>query len=60
MRHKEPSVVSEWRKGPPPCCHTCEHYGVDGLCVFHFQTPPEEFAATPHSCPDYQQETPFL
>jgi len=59
MRHKEPYVVMEWRKGPPACCHTCEHYAVDGKCVFHWAEPPEAFAATVGACVDWKQEVPF-
>lgn len=59
QRHAEPDAVTTWRNGPPKCCHTCEHYGVDGLCVFHFQEPPEAFAATAGECNDWKQETPF-
>jgi len=47
------------RAGPPKCCHTCEHYGVDGLCVEFFMKPPEDFAATVDECADWEMEIPF-
>lgn len=63
MRHKEPEVVTlykEWVKaGPPRCCHTCEHYGTDGLCIEYWMTPPEDFAASVNACEKWQQEVPF-
>ena len=63
MRHKEPEVVTlykEWVKaGPPRCCHTCEHYGTDGLCIEYWMNPPEEFAASVNACDKWQQEVPF-
>ena len=50
----------EWDKaGPPKCCHTCEHYGVDGLCVEFFMTPPEEFVASIDACDKWEREIPF-
>jgi hypothetical protein len=49
-----------WLKaGPPKCCHTCEHYGVDGLCVVFFMKPPADFAATVGECTDWEMELPF-
>jgi hypothetical protein len=63
MRHKEPEVVTlykEWVKaGPPKCCHTCEHYGTDGLCIEYWMNPPEDFAASVNACDKWQQEVPF-
>jgi hypothetical protein len=47
------------RAGPPKCCHTCEHYGVDGLCVEFFMKPPEDFAATLDACDKWEAECPF-
>lgn len=63
MRHPEPKWLIDWRaeyeKGPPRCCHTCEHYGVDGLCVEFFMKPPENFAATLDACDKWECEVPF-
>jgi len=63
MRHKEPEVVTlykDWVKaGPPRCCHTCEHYGTDGLCIEYWMNPPEDFAASVNACDKWQQEVPF-
>lgn len=59
MRHQEPQPVTEWRKGPPKCCHTCEHYGVDGQCVVYFMEPPEDFASADGECKDWEVECPF-
>lgn len=59
VRHQEPDIVKAWKAGPPKCCHTCEHYAVDGLCWFHHQEPPEEFAATVGACDDWVQQVPF-
>lgn len=50
----------EWVKaGPPKCCHTCEHYRVDGFCVEFFMRPPEEFAASMDGCDKWKREIPF-
>jgi hypothetical protein len=63
MRHAEPQFLidyREWMKaGPPKCCHTCESYGVDGLCVTFFMTPPAEFAEAVDLCPSWEAECPF-
>jgi hypothetical protein len=63
MRHSEPEIVTQYRaaiKTPiPKVCHTCEHYGTDGLCIEFFMKPPEEFAATVDGCPRWEQEVPF-
>jgi hypothetical protein len=63
MRHAEPQFLidyREWMKvGPPKCCHTCEHYGVDGLCVEFFMKPPAEFANAVELCPSWEAECPF-
>jgi hypothetical protein len=62
-RPSEPEFLIQWREwdkaGPPKCCHTCEHYGVDGLCVEFFMTPPEEFAASMDACDKWEREIPF-
>ena len=46
MRHKQPEIVTIYynaiKAGPPKCCHSCEMYGTDGLCVEFFKEPPEE------------------
>jgi hypothetical protein len=47
------------RAGPPKCCHTCEHYGIDGLCVEFFMRPPDDFAATVDACDKWEWEIPF-
>lgn len=63
MRHKEPEVLKRYRKviaaGPPKVCHSCEHYADDGVCLKYEMEPPEQFASTPNSCPDWIQEVPF-
>jgi hypothetical protein len=59
MRHKEPEFVLVWRQPVPKCCHTCEHYGVDGQCVVFFMEPPEEFADTRDACESWEIEVPF-
>lgn len=63
MRHKEPEFLTQWKEwyqaGPPRCCHTCENYGVDGLCVTFFMKPPEDFAAAQNSCEQWEQEIPL-
>ena len=62
-RPQEPEFLIQWREwdkaGPPKCCHTCEHYGVDGLCIEFFMTPPEEFAASIDACDKWERECPF-
>jgi len=63
MRQPEPEFLIQWREwekaGPPKCCHTCEHYGVDGLCVEYFMHPPEEFANVVGECVKWEREVPF-
>ena len=48
-RPQEPEFIIQWREwvraGPPKCCHTCEHYSVDGLCVEFFMTPFDDAVA---------------
>ena len=62
-RHAEPDFVTDYKRwlaaGPPRCCHTCEHYGVDGLCVEFFMKPPPEFAEAVGECPKWEQEVQF-
>jgi hypothetical protein len=62
-RPPEPEFLIQWREwmraGPPKCCFTCEHYGVDGLCVEFFMKPPEDFAATLDACDKWEAECPF-
>ena len=62
-RPSEPEFLIQWREwdkaGPPKCCHTCEHYGVDGLCVEFFMTPPADFAAAVDGCDKWELELPF-
>ena len=62
-RHAEPDFVTDYKRwlaaGPPRCCHTCEHYGVDGLCVEFFMQPPPEFAEAVGECPKWEQEVQF-
>ena len=62
-RPQEPEFLIQWREwdraGPPKCCHTCEHFGVDGLCVEFFMTPPEDFASTVDGCDKWEREVPF-
>ena len=59
MRHPEPEIVTIYKAGPPKCCHTCEHYGNDGLCVTFFMEPPAEFVAAVDLCPSWEIECPF-
>jgi hypothetical protein len=62
-RPQEPKFLVEYREwvkaGPPKCCHTCEHFGNDGLCVEFFMTPPAEFAEALDLCPSWELEVPF-
>jgi hypothetical protein len=62
-RPQEPEFIIQWREwlraGPPKCCHTCEHYTVDGLCVEFFMTPPEDFAASIDTCDKWMREVTF-
>lgn len=62
-RHAEPEFLVQWREwdraGPPRCCHTCEHYGTDGLCVEFFMKPPKEFTDTVGECPKWERAIPF-
>ena len=63
MRHKQPEIVTVYYKmleaGPPRCCHSCEMYGTDGLCVEFFKEPPEDFAAAPDACNKWTMDVPF-
>jgi len=56
MRPPEPEFVTLWRNPPPApmCCHTCEHYGVDGRCLEYFMDPPADFAATVGACDKWE------
>jgi len=62
-RPPEPQFLVDYRKwldaGPPKCCHTCEHYGTDGLCTEFWMEPPAEFAATVDACPKWLEDCPF-
>jgi hypothetical protein len=62
-RPPEPQFLVDYRDwvkaGPPKCCHTCEHYGNDGLCTEFFMEPPAEFAAEVDACPKWEWELPF-
>lgn len=62
-RPPEPKLLVDYREwvkaGPPKCCHTCEHYRVDGFCVEFFMRPPEEFAASMDGCDKWKREIPF-
>ncbi len=62
-RPPEPEFLIQWREWdrawPPKCCHTCEHYGVDGLCTEFFMTPPEDFASSIDACNKWEREIPF-
>ena len=61
MRPPEPEFVTAWRNQPPApkCCHTCEHYQVNGQCDKHETEPPSEFTIMLNACPDWMQECPF-
>ena len=63
MRHAEPELIKDYKRliafGPPMCCHTCEFYDVKGTCVVFFMEPPEDFAATPSACPEWEGTIPF-
>ena len=63
MRHQEPEIVKHYRQvlvqRPPKCCHTCYHYTQGGLCDKFDMQPPEDFAATPDQCDQWQDEIPF-
>ena len=63
MRHKQPEIVTIYynmlKAGPPKCCHSCEFYGTDGLCVEFFTEPPEDVAATPGACDKWTMDLPF-
>ncbi len=62
-RPHEPEFVIQWREwdraGPPKCCHTCEFYSVDGLCIEFFMRPPEDFAERIDSCSQWMREVAF-
>lgn len=59
----EPESVRQWkewlRAGPPRCCHTCEHFEIDGRCAIFKMTPPDEFIQMVGKCDQWKQEIPF-
>ena len=63
MRHPEPEIVTIYRATtraePPKVCHTCDHYGKDGICAEFNDEPPEEFASEPNGCSLWECEIPF-
>jgi hypothetical protein len=59
MRHPEPDFIKVWKEGVPQCCHTCENYAKDGICILHWAEPPEQFANTKNACEDWIYELPF-
>jgi hypothetical protein len=63
MKHKEPEIVTTYRNmknaHPPTCCHTCDFYDNDGICIKFGEQPPEDFAATAGACASWQWEIPF-
>lgn len=50
------AVMDNW---PPRLCHTCEHFGNDGICRQHGEAPPPEFASTLDACSEWEQEIPL-
>ena len=63
MRHEEPETVKNYRrllKEPfPKCCHTCENYDLQGVCLRYGMEPPEDFAAKTDACADWVEDIPF-
>ena len=61
MRHPKPDKVKQWEKRQecPKCCHTCERYGLDGVCTAFKEEPPEDFASTEGECDLWLMEIPF-
>lgn len=63
IRLPEPDFLRQWREwillGPPKCCHTCEHYDADGICVEFIMAPPKEFIGTVDACDKWEREIPF-
>lgn len=63
MRHPMPIEVKNYyeavKKGAPPCCHTCESYADNGICLEYHMTPPEDFAASIGKCPMWIGSIPF-
>jgi hypothetical protein len=56
-----PQVIKEWQQltsNPPKVCYSCEWYRVNTCDKFQ-ATPPEEFANTPDSCPEWVESIPF-
>lgn len=61
-RHEAPPIMNDWLKivnNPPKCCHSCGHYGEDGICQKYNMEPPQDFAATPDACQDHIPMVPF-
>lgn len=59
-RHPKPQILIDYEeRRRPEFCHTCAAYSEEGLCLVHFQEPPEEFAKTEKACKDYEEDLPF-
>ncbi len=63
MRHAEPKELKDYygliNMGVPRCCHSCEHYDKDGVCVKFNMEPPEDFAKTMGECAEWSIDVPF-
>jgi hypothetical protein len=63
MRHPEPPIVTLYRQTlraePPQVCHTCDHYGPDGICAEFNEAPPEAFTNEWGECSFWLLEVPF-
>lgn len=64
MRHPVPQVLRDtyyrYDVEEPRLCHTCLFYDEHGICVKYSMSPPEEFAATPKACNQWEmEECPF-
>jgi len=63
MRHPKPPHVIAYEEqkkaGPPKCCHTCDWYDANGMCLTYWMEPPEDFAATEGACPEWLDNIPF-
>jgi len=61
-RPPEPKFLIEWRRialTTPKCCHTCDHFTLDGDCLEFDSRPPDSFTETQGQCLSWQRSIPF-
>ena len=65
QRPPEPAAITIWREldhyvEPVKCCHTCEFFDANGVCLQFGEAPPlDHVYASSRHCEDYEEEIPF-